>query len=341
MEQRERKKGGGRKGHEETIEDIDSTFIGVLRDHTAGDPMNKEVIWTDLTKKEIGEQLAELGIMVSKTVVSKLLKKHGYKRRKAKKAKGMKESTDRNEQFENIAFLRSVYEETGNPIISVDTKKKELLGNFYREGKLLSKEAMEVYDHDFPSFADGIIIPHGIYDVRKNTGYITIGQSKDTSEFCCDNIRNWWYDEGKKRYPTATSILVLCDGGGSNSARTYIFKEDLIRLADELGIEIRISHYPPYTSKYNPIEHRLFPHITRACQGVVFKTVELVKQLMMKTSTKTGLSVTVKVTDKLYEIKRKVAEGFKETIRENAQIIFHEILPRLNYSVLPKNLHVI
>jgi len=303
--------------------------------------MNKDIIWTDLTKEEIVEKLAKEGIKASKTVIKKLLRKYGYRRRKAKKTKTMGESKDRNEQFENISLLRSYYETTGNPIISIDTKKKEYIGNFYRDGKLLTKEDIEVYDHDYSSFADGIVIPHGIYDLKRNSGYINIGVSKDTSEFACDCIRQWWYDVGKKLYLNATSILVLCDGGGSNSSRYYIFKEDLIKLVDELGIEIRIAHYPPYTSKYNPIEHRLFPHITRACQGAIFKSVNLVKKLIMKTSTKTGLTVKVNIIDKIYQTGREVAKGFKETIHENSQIIFHEILPNWNYSVVPMNMEII
>jgi len=176
-----------------------------------------------------------------------------------------------------------------------------------------------------------LIIPHGIYDVGQNIGYINIGISKDTSEFACDSLRNWWYNQGQYLYPQATSILALCDGGGSNSSRHYIFKEDLQKLVDEIGIEIRIAHYPPYASKYNPIEHRLFPHVTRACQGVVFKSVELVKSLMEKTRTSKGLRVTVNVIDKVYQTGRKVTAGF----RENMTIKFHEFLPNWNYTALP------
>ena len=189
----------------------------------------------------------------------------------------MKRVEFRNEQFENIVRLRDVHIAQGNPVISMDTKKKEYLGNFYRAGHLYTTEELQVYDHDFNSQAEGIVIPHGIYDVQRNTGYIHLGTSHDTSEFACDCIRDWWYKQGHLDYPHATTILVLCDGGGSNSSRHYIFKQDLQALADELGIEIRIAHYPPYTSKYNPIEHRMFPHVTRACQGVVFKSIELVK----------------------------------------------------------------
>ncbi len=243
----------------------------------------------------------------------------------------MKRVEFRNEQFENIAQRKAVYSAAGNPIVSMDTKKKEYLGNFYRDGHLYTKGELQVNDHDFSSHADGIVIPHGIYDMQHNTGYINLGTSHDTGEFACDCIRNWWYNQGQFDYPHATSILVLCDGGGSNSSRHYIFKQDLQALVDEIGVEIRIAHYPPYTSKYNPIEHLLFPHVTRACQGVVFKSIELVKELMEKTHTRQGLKVTVQVLDKVYQTRRKVTKDFKETM----SIVFDEFLPKWNYTAVP------
>jgi len=243
----------------------------------------------------------------------------------------MKRVEHRNEQFENIVRLKAEYVAAGNPVVSIDTKKKEYLGNFYRDGHLYTTEEIQVYDHDFNSQALGVVIPHGIYDMQRNTGYINLGISHDTGEFACDCVRNWWVNQGRFAYPNATSILVLCDGGGSNSSRHYIFKQDLQALADELGIDIRIAHYPPYTSKYNPIEHRLFPHVTRACQGVVFTSVELVKDLMQKTHTRKGLTVTVQIVDKVYQKGRKVAKDFKETMR----IVFDEFLPQWNYTAVP------
>lgn len=243
----------------------------------------------------------------------------------------MKHVKYRNAQFENIARLRAEYVAAGNPVVSMDTKKKEYLGNLYREGHLYTLEELQVYDHDFNSPAEGIVIPHGIYDVQRNTGYINLGTSHDTSEFACDCIRNWWNNQGYFEYSDATSVLVLCDGGGSNNSRHYIFKQDLQTLANELGIEIRIAHYPPYTSKYNPIEHRLFPHVTRACQGVIFKSIKLVKELMEKTQTRQGLEVTVQIVDQVYQTGRRAAKDFKETMR----IVFDEFLPQWNYCAVP------
>lgn len=330
-----RKPGGGRKGYDEHHPNIDEQFLSVLKDHTAGDPMDEKVLWTDLTPQEIAKLLErDHRVKVSKSVVNKLLKKHNYRRRKAQKKQIMKSVAHRDDQFINIKALRTDFWATGNPIISFDTKKKEYLGNFYRAGHLYTQEELHAYDHDFNSFAEGVVIPHGIYDIRHNIGYIHIGTSKDTSQFACDCIRSWWLQHGQVIYPNATSILALCDGGGSNGSRHYIFKEDLQQLADELGIEIRIAHYPPYCSKYNPIEHRLFPHVTRACQGVLFTSVNLVKELIEKTKTSKGLKVFVEIIDTVYQTGRKIADDFKQTMR----IIFDDFLPAWNYRAVPESI---
>lgn len=187
-------------------------------------------------------------------------------------------------------------------------------------------------DHDFQSSAAGVVIPHGIYDIKRNEGYMTLGTTKDTSEFCCDCIKDWWEMYGKHLYQGATSILVLADGGGSNSSRHYIFKEDLQKLVNEIGIEIRIAHYPPYTSKYNPIEHRMFCHVTRACATVVFTSIEVVKGLIEKTSTSTGLKVVASIKDKIYKTARKASADFKE----NMPIIVDDSLGQWNYRAVPQ-----
>lgn len=154
-----------------------------------------------------------------------------------------------------------------------------MIGNFFRAGTLQTQATVNTLDHDFPSLAEGVVIPHGIYDLKLNQGYDNLGTSHDTAEFAGDSLRQWWQDQGRASYPAATSILLLCDGGGSNSSRIHLFKAALAQFARETGLEVRVAHYPPYTSKYNPIEHRLFPHLQRACQGVIFTSVELVKEL--------------------------------------------------------------
>jgi hypothetical protein len=193
-------------------------------------------------------------------------------------------------------------------------------------------EPVKVNDHDFFSSAEGIIIPHGIYDVKRNEGYIKLGTSHDTSEFCCDCIKDWWERYGKMQYPEASSLLILADGGGSNSSRHYIFKEDLQKIANEIGIVIRMAHYPPYTSKYNPIEHKLFCHVTRACTGTLFSSVALVKELIEKTSTSTGLKVFTSITDKVYKTGRKAQEDFKK----NMPLVVDDYLGKWNYQAVPQ-----
>lgn len=189
-----------------------------------------------------------------------------------------------------------------------------------------------VYDHDFPTLAEGIVIPHGLYDVVRNIGYITLGTSHDTSEFASDCIIYWWEHYGRHQYPHATEIVLPCDGGGSNSARTYLFKMMLQHAAQTIGLPIRIAHYPPYTSKYNPIEHRLFPHVSRACRGIIFRSVDMVRWFMAKTTTRTGLQAYVNIIDKVYETGKKVADTYKEAMG----IVFDAYLPQWNYTALPE-----
>jgi Rhodopirellula transposase DDE domain len=219
----------------------------------------------------------------------------------------------------------------GQPVLSIDTKKKEHLGTLYREGKLDSRDEVRVYDHDFPSSATGVVIPYGICDLAANVGHVTPGTSHDTSEFACECLARWWEEHGRQRDPAATRLLILCDGGGSNASSRHVFKEELQRLVDRLGLELRVTHDPPYCSKSNPIEHRVFPHVTRACQGVVFESVELVSDLISRTRTQAGLRVTTSILNQVFETGRKVAADFKEICR----ILRDEMLPKWNYRALP------
>ena len=310
---------------------LEQNLLDVLREHTAGDPMRAEVRWTNLSLKEMSRRLAEQGTPARKRVLRPLLKKLGFVKRKAHKTLAMGAHPDRDAQFKNIAKLKQEFLDAGLPVLSIDTKKKELLGTFYRDGQLYSRDEVRVYDHDFPSFAEGKVVPYGIYDLAANTAHVTIGTSHDTSEFACECLALWWEQHGRQRYPTATKLLLLCDGGGSNASNRHVFKEALQHLADRLGIEIRVAHYPPSCSKYNPIEHRVFPHVTRACQGVVFESVELVSDLISRTHTQTGLTVTTSILDRVFETGRKVADNFLETCR----ILRDTVLPKWNYRALP------
>jgi Rhodopirellula transposase DDE domain len=311
---------------------LEENFRAVLCEHTAGDPMREEVLWTNLSLTEISARLAQSQTPVSVTVVRQLLKKARYVKRKAQKRLSLGQHKSADAQFKNIAQLRAAYALRGDPIVSIDTKKKELLGNFYRDGKLYTLKTIQTLDHDFPSAAEGVVIPHGLYDVTRNHGHINLGISHDTSQFACDSLERWWQRYGQPNYPKATSLLVLCDGGGSNASNRYVFKAALQELVNRLGLEIRIAHYPPYKSKFNPIEHRLFPHVTRSCSGVVFVSVDLVKRLIEKTSTRKGLKVTVDIIPGIYATGLKAPVGFKE----NMPLVFDEVLPQWNYRAIPQ-----
>ena len=329
-EGRIRKKGGGRKRKLDLAPEISTLFHDVIREHTAGSPQH-DIRWTNLRQPEIAKRISAAGIAVSCRIVRQLLKKHGFVSRQAQKKKSFKQHPDRNPQFENITALKAKYLAAGQPVISVDTKKKEMLGNFYRKGKLYTKEALKVLDHDFPSYSDGKIVPHGLFDIGLNKAHINLGTSHDTTEFACASIERWWNLYGRHDYPKATMMLLLSDGGGSNSSRSLLFKQDLQALSNKIGVEIRMAHFPPYCSKHNPIEHRFFPHVTRACEGVVFHSVPLIKQLIERTQTSTGLRTTVDIIDQVYETGRKVAKDLISSL----SIVADALLPNWNYTISP------
>ena len=274
-----------------------------------------------------------MGTPVGRDAITTWLDEAGIRLRQIRKDIPGGEHPDRNAQFERIAELIEQYESEGNPWFSIDTKAKEHLGKLYRKGRIRSSEPFKAFDHDFPSWADGVVIPHGIFDRKLNLGHINIGLSRDTTEFACDSFRSFWNRIGKQRYREATSILLTCDGGGSNSSRKYIFKHDLERLSDSIGLPIRVAHYPPYCSKYNPIERRFFPHLGRVCSGMLFDTIETVVNLMRRAATSTGLRTTVNVIRRCYETGRNATDEMKQQLR----IKYDELLPKWNYIATPNN----
>jgi hypothetical protein len=311
---------------------IAQDFEQILRDHTAGSPVEPRLVWTDLTATDLAERITQRGNPVSVHIVGQLLDEHDFRRRKAQKSLPLKQHRCRDEQFGVIAALTREHHEAGLPVLSIDTKRRELIGNFSRPGVLLTRETVKTYDHDFPKFASGVVIPHGIYDERHNRGYLHLGTSHDTAEFACACLLDWWQRFGSLLYPRAGSVLIKCDGGGSNGAGTYLFKAGLQALADETGLQIPVAHYPPYCSKYNPIEHRLFCHVSRACSGVIFHSVELVKRLMQKTRTGAGLSVEVDIDPTVYQKGRRVAAEVKRALN----LVRDDALPKFNYRILPR-----
>lgn len=333
---RARAPGGGRKRRIDGDPKLREDFRAVLAEHTAGSPVQEEIIWTDLTRVEIAEHLAQRGDEVSVHIVEQLLDEHGFRRRKPLRMCRMADCDDRDAQFDVIAGLKQTYLASADPVLSMDLKARELIGNYCRAGSFYSRETIKTFDHDFDQFADGVVLPHGLYDLKRNRGYVHLGTSHDTSEFACDCLLDWWERFGRGGYPEARSLLLLCDGGGSNPADTarseaHLFKADMQRVADVLGFEVRLAHYPPYASKYNPIEHRLFPHLSRACRGVVFTSVGRVAALMRKARTRTGLTVVVDVVEKFYATGRRLTDAAKAAIH----VVRDAVLPRWNYRILP------
>ena len=330
-----RREGGGRHAvlpqHPEWIQAV----VRIIEPHTAGLPQDEDVVWVSLTKTQIQNELAEAGFVISRYHITQILDSLELKERSFRKDIPMRDVKDRNEQFENIASVRESLEKVGIPIISVDTKKKELLGNFKRDGKALSNGTLKSFDHDFATFGNGTVVPHGIYDVRRNVGYMTMGVSHDTSKFVCDNIERVWNQYLKEQYPDARTIAILCDGGGSNSSSHRIVKQDLMDLANRLNMRLLVMHYPPYCSKFNPIEHRLFSQITRSWNGAPLMSVEDAAERAARTTTKTGLKVYADINNKTYDIKRQVDESYEK--RLSWQVVFSQTLPNWNYLIKPIN----
>lgn len=307
-------------------------FAEIVDNNLAGSPTDDEVKWTGLSPLELQDQLKARDYEVSFYIIHRLLDDAGLRRRSYLKAASLDNVPFRNEQFERISLLKERFLDANLPVLSIDTKKKELLGNFYRSGQYYDKKHRKVNDHDFKTAATGLVIPHGIYDVGDNFGYVTLGSSHDTSDFVCDNIAHFWYSDLQWKYPQAEWMLLLCDGGGSNNSRHYIVKEDLWFLAQQLQVNIVVAHYPPYCSKWNPIEHRLFAPIHKAWSGSVFHNTQIVKELADKTQTTTGLAVKTWINTKQYSIGRKALDVFSQNIHHF--IFFDPVLPQWNYTIL-------
>ena len=327
-----RRTGGGRKRLEQALPELLPALEKIISTHVAGCPM-KGIRWTYLTTSEITARLSQAGYQVSDKVVDQLLRKLGLSKRQMKKDKVMKDTiAGRNEQFEIIESYRDYYLSRGYAVLSVDVKKKEILGSFRREGHIWCDEALNAYDHDYASFSTGKVVPHGIYDLGRKEGYLRLGQTADTSEFNVACIRQYWKQYGSKIYGSYTPVLLLLDGGGSNSSRVRLFKQELQEWADEWGLNIRVAHYPPYCSKYNPIEHKLFPIITRSWKGLMLDTVDTMVELIEKRTKNlaSGLKVFVDTISQVFEKGVNVYDDYLDY----CNIKFDTQNPQWNYRVL-------
>jgi hypothetical protein len=289
--------------------------------------------WTRKTLRKIAEALGSFGIQVSANTVRRLLQDMDYSLRANRKAIAASSAPDRNEQMLHIAKLRKRFTRAGEPVVSVDSKKKELVGQFKNPGVAWSKSPLLVHDHDFRSTAKGMAIAYGIYDPTTNHGSVFIGTSHDTPEFAVESISRWWHWEGQSTYPAARKLLILADGGGSNGPSCRLWKERIqAEICDRYGISVTVSHYPTGASKWNPIEHRLFSEISKNWAGRPLDSYQTILNYIRTTTTVRGLAVRACLDRKKYDIGIKVTDEQMKQLR----IVPATNLPRWNYTISPR-----
>ena len=304
-----RKKGGGRKSKKEEHSDLLSQIENIVSPHTRGDPMNP-LLWTSKSLRQIETALLEKGFKVSYVTIGEVLKALGYSLQANKKTDEGGKVEDRNEQFEFINAQSIQIMSEGNPVISVDCKKKENVGNYKNAGREWEEKSkpIEVKVYDFIDQELGKAIPYGVYDIYKNEGWVNVGISSDTAQFAVNSIRTWWNEMGKVQYKTASRILITADGGGSNSTRGRLWKTELQKFATEIGLEINVCHFPPGTSKWNKIEHRLFSYISKNWRAKPLTSIEVIVNLISNTTTEKGLKVKAKKDSVIYQKSIKISD---------------------------------
>jgi len=309
-EQRVRRPGAGRKPLTETDLTLVPDLESLVEPTTRGDP-ESPLRWTCKSVRKLAEELCSMGHQVGAQKVSELLHELRYSLQGTRKTREGSSHPDRNAQFEHINAQARSFQRAGEPVISVDTKKKELVGDFANRGKEWRPggDPEKVRVHDFIDKQLGKAIPYGVYDVGRNEGWVNVGIDHDTAEFAVESIRRWWRRMGRRAYPDASRLFVTADGGGSNGYRTRLWKLELQRFADESGLKVIVSHYPPGTSKWNKIEHRMFCHITQNWRGRPLESVETIVSLIGSTTTKTGLRIKAALDSNTYEKAIKVLDA--------------------------------
>lgn len=332
-ENRIRQHGGGRKKIEAKYPELSNILKSIMEETTAGDPMSL-LKWTSKSTYQISDQLKKLGHQVSEDTVGRRVKEMGYSLQANVKTWEGSSHEDRDSQFRYINVLAKKYINNGEPILSVDTKKKEKIGNFKNSGRKWRKKgnSKAVNAYDFPSLAEGKAIPYGAYDVQRNHGLVNVGVSHDTAEFAVESIKKWWNYFGKRYYPSAKKMLICADGGGSNGSRNRAWKFNLQKLSDKIGISITVCHYPPGTSKWNKIEHRMFSFISMNWRGEPLINYETVINMISSTTTKTGLKIKALLDTKRYETGIKISD---DQLRE-LKLKFHKTNSKWNYTIDPR-----
>lgn len=326
--------GGGRKTIQDNHPAIEQCIHEIIDGKTYGNP-ERVLSYTTLSLRKIQETLEEdYGIKACFKTIGNVLDEIGYSKQANKKMLQVGTAhPDRNEQFEFINEKACKFIKKGIPVISVDTKKKELLGNFKNSGKEYRKkrDPRLVYDHDFQISELGKVAPYGVYVVNDNTGFINLGTDHDTAEFAAESILRWWENLGRVSFAKAKKLYINCDNGGSNGSRLKLWKYEIQQLADYTGLEIHVSHFPPGTSKWNKIEHRMFCYISKNWEGQPLVDVETVVNLISSTTTRTGLKIECMVDENKYELKRQVSDEEMKNIR----IYRCEKLGDWNYYIKP------
>ena len=327
-----RRPGGGRKKASATDPTLAADLKGLVDPVTRGDP-ESPLLWVSKSTRHLAETLREQGHRISHETVRLLLKELRFTLQANRKTREGSQHPDRNAQFEHIAAQAKKFMEADQPVISVDTKKKELIGDFHNGGREWEPqgEPVEVRTHVFPDPVLGKAIPYGVYDLGADEGWVSVGIDHDTAEFAVETIRRWWLEMGRSRYPHAQHLMITADGGGSNSTRGRLWKTALQRLADELGIRIWVCHFPPGTSKWNKIEHRLFSRITQNWRGRPLLSLEVIVSLIANTRLGSGSKLRAGKDVGNYEKGKKVSQEELEDVR----LLRQEFHGEWNYVILP------
>ena len=332
---RSRRAGGGRKKAEDTQPGLTGALRELAEAGTRGDPV-AEITWCSLSLRELERQLAARGLGCGKDAIARMMRADGYSLQGMSRTIEGRQHPDRDAQFRHINAMIAQFRAAGDPVVSVDAKKKEQLGPFHRDGRTWrpAGDPVRVRDHDFPDKRLGKITPYGVYDIAANRGFVSVGISCDTAAFAVNALREWWQREGASRYPGARRLLVTCDAGGSNGYRCHLWKDQLAVLAEQTGLAITVCHFPPGTSKWNKIEHRLFCHITRTWRGRPLMTPQDAVAGIAATTTYAGLKCTAVLDGTEYPGEVKIS-GRRMRYLEDRILDRGAVRGEWNYTVLP------
>lgn len=328
-----RRPGAGRPRTEETQPELVDALLALVEPTTRGDP-ESPLRWTCKSVRNLTKELNSQGFSIGRNKVHQLLMERDFSLQAPRKMEEGKDHPDRDEQFRYINQTVIDFHQNGQPVVSIDTKKKELVGEFYQKGQEWQPKGQpeKVNTYDFPNLAIGRAVPYGIYDIFAQEGWVSVGVSADTAAFAVNSIRTWWYEMGIYRYPDAHELLLTADGGGSNGHRLRLWKKELQDLADETGLTIHVLHYPPGTSKWNKIEHQMFSYISKNWRGRPLTSYEVVVNCIAATTNEKGLEISAALDKNIYEKGIKISDE----VMDSLQIERDEFHGDWNYAIIPR-----